>query len=148
MGTRADFYVGAGKEAEWIGSLAFDGYRIHEMTKERSFKDIDSMECWAIKTATTENVFRRAVATLLEINDTATSPGEGWPWPWEDSKTTDRAYCFVDGQCKVFSWGEEVTFASDGDYATRAGIKAEWPNMKSKQNVTFGPRSGLLVIKA
>lgn len=26
MGTRADFYVGRGKDAEWIGSVAFDGY--------------------------------------------------------------------------------------------------------------------------
>lgn len=26
MGTRADFYVGRGTEAEWIGSIALDGY--------------------------------------------------------------------------------------------------------------------------
>jgi hypothetical protein len=26
MGTRADFYVGRGKDAEWLGSVAFDGY--------------------------------------------------------------------------------------------------------------------------
>jgi len=26
MGTRADFYVGMGKDAEWLGSVAWDGY--------------------------------------------------------------------------------------------------------------------------
>jgi hypothetical protein len=25
MGTRADFYVGRGPEAEWLGSVAYDG---------------------------------------------------------------------------------------------------------------------------
>jgi hypothetical protein len=26
MGTRADFYVGRGGQAEWLGSIAWDGY--------------------------------------------------------------------------------------------------------------------------
>jgi hypothetical protein len=26
MGTRADFYVGRGPDAEWLGSVAMDGY--------------------------------------------------------------------------------------------------------------------------
>lgn len=26
MSTRADFYVGRGAEAEWIGSISWDGY--------------------------------------------------------------------------------------------------------------------------
>lgn len=26
MGTRADFYVGRGESAEWLGSIAWDGY--------------------------------------------------------------------------------------------------------------------------
>ena len=25
MGTRADFYVGVGKKAEWLGNVAWDG---------------------------------------------------------------------------------------------------------------------------
>lgn len=37
MGTRADFYVGQ----EWLGSLAFDGYRIHQMTEEHASRDED-----------------------------------------------------------------------------------------------------------
>jgi hypothetical protein len=26
MGTRADFYIGCGRDSEWIGSIAWDGY--------------------------------------------------------------------------------------------------------------------------
>jgi hypothetical protein len=26
MGTRGDFYVGRGKDAEWIGSIAYDAF--------------------------------------------------------------------------------------------------------------------------
>ena len=26
MGTRADLYIGRGTDAEWIGSVAWDGY--------------------------------------------------------------------------------------------------------------------------
>ena len=30
MGTRADFYVGRGDAAEWIGSIAYDGYPFYK----------------------------------------------------------------------------------------------------------------------
>ena len=128
MGTRADFYVGTGENAEWLGSIAFDGYRIDEM-KEPS-KDDDSTACWAIKTATDENAYREAVAKLLKVNDDATFPDDGWPWPWDDSHTTDYAYAFVDCACKAFPWGKG----------------AEWPNMKDRQNVTLGKRSGMIIV--
>jgi hypothetical protein len=132
MGTRADFYVGTGPEAEWLGSIAFDGYRIDDMQEKHADKNPDNAACWAIKTATTEGDYRAAVVTLLSINDDATTPDQGWPWPWEDSHTTDYAYAFVDGACKPFPWGRG----------------AEWPNMKDRQKVTFGPRSGVLVFGA
>jgi hypothetical protein len=129
MGTRADFYVGTGADAEWLGSLAFDGYRIDEM-EEKHAKGGDNLACWQIKTAKSENEFREAVATLLAINDDATLPEQGWPWPWNDSATTDYTYAFADGSCKTFSWGRG----------------ASWPDMSQRKNVTFGPRSGVIVI--
>ena len=144
MGTRADFYVGSGKSAEWLGSIAFDGYRIHDMTKEASFKSLDSAECWEIKSATSETAFRNAVERLLQMNDDATLPADGWPWPWEDSCTTDYAYCFADGACKPFSWGRPIIEGADEDHEEP---KAEWPNMKEHQNVTYGPRSGVMVFR-
>ena len=130
MGTRADFYVGTGESAEWLGSLAFDGYRIDEMKKEHAARTPDNAACWAIKTAKTEAEYRDSVAALLKINDDATLPEHGWPWPWEDSTTTDYAYAFTEGACKPFPWGKG----------------ADWPNMRERQNVTFGKRSGLIVV--
>jgi hypothetical protein len=130
MGTRCDFYVGTGKDAEWLGSLGWDGYRIDEMQEKHAGISEDNAACWAIKTATTETAYREAVAKLLSINDDATLPEHGWPWPWEDSNTTDYAYAFADGTCKTFL--EE----------------AEWPNMKDRQNVTFGNRSGTIIVTA
>ncbi len=129
MGTRADFYVGTGESAEWLGSIAFDGYRIDEMKVDRAKGDADGDACWKIKTATSEVEFREGVSDLLKVNDDATYPDQGWPWPWDDSHTTDYAYAFTDGACKAFPWGKG----------------AEWPNMKDRQNVTLGKRSGVMV---
>jgi len=130
MGTRADFYVGTGKDAKWLGSIAFDGYRIEKMEALDACRNADCAACYGIKMATTENDFRQAVATLLDLNDDATKPAQGWPWPWEDSKTTDYAYAFVDGACRVFYWGKG----------------AEWPDMSDRQNVTYGRRSGTIIL--
>lgn len=130
MGTRADFYIGTGSNAEWLGSIAFDGYRIDEMKEKDASRRLDNSACWKIKIASDDAGYRAAVSELLALNDDATLPEQGWPWPWEDSKTTDYAYAFVDGVCKAFKWGEG----------------AEWPNMTERSNVTFGHRSGLLII--
>ena len=129
MGTRADFYIGTGKNAEWLGSIAFDGYRIDEMTKEAAKRGGDPAACWAIKTASTAEAFREAVANLLAANDDATTPEQGWPWPWDDSNTTDYAYAFVDGACKAFT------------------ESAEWPDMSDRKNVVYGPRSGMIIVQ-
>lgn len=113
MGTRADFYVGVGQEAEWLGSIAYDGYEWAENNTT------------PLRKAKTEKTFRKAVAKILTRDD-ATLPSMGWPWPWEDSRTTDYAYYFTDGKVK---WAR----------------RDDWPNMKGKQKVTFGHRSGLLI---
>lgn len=86
MGTRADFYVGTGDKAEWLGSIAWDGY---EWAEDES--------CDLAK-AETEQGFREAVAQILSGREDATTPDMGWPWPWNDSGTTDYAYFFVDGK--------------------------------------------------
>lgn len=130
MGTRADFYVGTGADAEWLGSLAFDGYRIDEMKEEDAGRNADCAACWQIKSAADEAGYRSGVAKLLSLNDDATLPEHGWPWPWENSHTTDYAYAFADGACKAFPWGKGV----------------EWPDMSERKNVTLGKRSGLIVV--
>src|SRR6478736_9246390 len=83
MGTRADFYVGKGLTAEWIGSIAWDGYR-------------DGIDSKLLKSQT-EKQFRNRVKKFLVNRNDATYPEQGWPWPWDNSSITDCSYWFFDG---------------------------------------------------
>lgn len=125
MGTRADFYVGLGAEAKWIGSVAWDGYEWEE--------DPTS----ALMQSETEADFLAAVQAIAKAREDWTSPSDGWPWPWENSQTTDRAYCFDRGAVHVFVFGEDAE-----------GNTQEFPDMTDVQNVTMGARSGIMIFRA
>lgn len=84
MGTRADFYLGKNEKAEWLGSIAWDGYR--SGIPEEILK------------ADTETRFLDAVKSFLKEREDATTPDMGWPWPWDDSSVTDCSYWFFEGQ--------------------------------------------------
>lgn len=119
MGTRADFYIGNDEKAEWLGSIAYDGYRMpDEITK-----------------AKTEEEFRAAVTQELLSRDDATVPYQGWPWPWDCSDTTDYHYWFFDGNVHVGKFKD-----------IPEGVTA-FPDMSAKKNVTLGARSGLLILR-
>lgn len=151
MGTRADFYVGRGKDAEWLGSIAWDGYP----------DGIDEYVFMAMN----EDSYRSKVQMFLEPRDDATFPHMGWPWPWEDSGTTDYAYAFDGGQVWFSGFGskwlsakngvfeEEETYEDDeGNFDMEAyklarEDKVEMPNMKAIQNVNYGDRSGVIVVE-
>lgn len=116
MGTKADFYVGAGTDAEWIGSISYDGYP-------------DGAPIGALA-AVSEASFRRAVEDLLADPDVlSTRPEEGWPWPWEDSSTTDYAYAWI---------GESAVQLS-GPYPDMSGLQMDRGLMDSK-------RGGLILV--
>ncbi|AMV31300.1 hypothetical protein VN12_04230 [Pirellula sp. SH-Sr6A] len=129
MGTRADFYIGTGENAEWLGSVAWDGYEWQE-----------DNDCPLMKAAT-EQEFREAVAAIAVKRKDWTSPQQGWPWPWDNSFTTDRAYAFCDGKTQCFEFGELPSENEEDDLAKTVG----WPNMKDRKNVTMGPRSGIML---
>ena len=63
MGTRADFYIGRGQDAEWLGSVAWDGY-------EWEADDSDLMQ------AKTADEFRAAVAAIEAERDEYVERGE------------------------------------------------------------------------
>ena len=84
MGTRADFYIGRGKGAEWIGSIAWDGYP-------------DGIAP-AVLAATTEDTFRSEVSTFLSLRKDGIVPSDGWPWPWNNSQLTDYSYALDGGK--------------------------------------------------
>jgi hypothetical protein len=135
MGTRADFYIGRGKDAEWLGSIAMDGYPDGEP------------ESYHIVEQATEEGFRHAVTHMLDAIDHATKPEQGWPWPWDDSGTTDYAYAFDGDMVWASGFGGAWFDASKPqpqDEDDRSKV-ANFPDMKDRANVTMGKRSGLLV---
>lgn len=103
MSTRADFYVGRGPDAEWIGSVSMHGYPggledcEPEIFRNQVF-DPGSTGGTLMMTARTEADYRAAVAQMGSTRDDFRGPERGWPWPWDDSSTTDYAYAFDDGQ--------------------------------------------------
>lgn len=138
MGTRADFYVGRGESAEWLGSIAWDGYP----------EGIDN----AVLSPMDERDYRVEVNAFLFRED-GTLPKDGWPWPWNDSQTTDYAYAFEDGSVFASNYGHKwfkvdinaETYGQDDD--DESDKSAVFPDMSSRKNVQFGgPRSGLIVV--
>lgn len=133
MGTRADFYIGRSKNAEWIGSIAFDGY--------------PSGNPKPLLNITNEAEYRAKVADLLNDKDTcATKPEQGWPWPWDDSATSDYAYAFDDGRVwatRGASWWP----AEAGEPDEETGQRCEFPDMSARKNVSL-ERSGMIFLRA
>lgn len=118
MGTRADFYIGTGLEAEWLGSVAWDGDEWLEN------------ETVALRQAKTEMEFREEVKQILISREDATRPEMGWPWPWTTSETTDCVYWWDDGW-HGGEWGADQT----------------WPDQTAIQKTALNERSGLIVFR-
>lgn len=149
MGTRADFYVGRGEKAEWLGSIAWDGdagsvFDGHELMLDRAV-------------TLSEDDWRAWVARFLAERDDATLPSDGWPWPWDDSRTTDCAFAWDGGRVwqaagRPERWypvdPDDDYFGLPEDEDGETGPLAVFPNMKDRKNVTLGPHSGLIVFGA
>ena len=133
MGTRADFYVGRGESAEWLGSIAWDGY-------PNGIPD-------DIHQSANEEMYREEVQAFLESREDATLPEQGWPWPWDDSQTTDYAYAFEKGWVYAVYFGHRWFCPQKGEEEPDVdGYEAIFPDMSDRKNVTLGPRSGLIVL--
>lgn len=141
MGTRSDFYVGQGSDAEWLGSIAWDGYP--DGIPDRILKAVEEQD------------YREQVKAFLTSRDDASLPQHGWPWPWNDSGLTDYAYAFNDNAVwysvgyPVARWwraldGPEPD-SDDADLMDGLAI-TEFPNMAHLKSVTLGCRSGLIVV--
>ena len=149
MGTRADFYIGRGVNAEWIGSRAYDGHPYWYKNRQPVFG------------ATTEKTFRLAVRDMIDDDAecTMTRPEDGWPWPWTNSKTTDYAYAYDDGRvffsCFGSRWVEYVepidNESQDGGFLTDNEIDEEpgavFPDMSTEKAAPLGSsRQGGMVL--
>jgi hypothetical protein len=154
MGTRVDFYVGRGESAEWLGSYPFDGYPSGVFGEEESCEHCGRpYDQPGILRSPTEARWRQWVTDFLSSSDHATLPEQGWPWPWDNSSTTSYAYAFDDGVIYGSSFGHEwfrVDPDAEGWGEPEDGAAAKtavFPDMSARKSVTFGPRSGLIIIE-
>lgn len=149
MGTRADFYVGKGENAEWLGSISWDGYP----------SGIDT----AVLQANTESEYRFALQQFFASRDDATLPERGWPWPWNDSNTSDYAYTFAlwdegletgrvwcsTGYPGRYWWNAREQEPSEEDDNYReilAGLeRCKFPDMSARKRVRYDKGSGLII---
>ena len=135
MGTRADFYIGRGDDAEWLGSIAWDGYP-------------ESMPLQLLN-AESEHAFRHALECFFKSRDDVSLPSDGWPWPWETSHTTDYAYAFDEGAVWASCFGRPWFDARKEQPEDDDGETPVFPDMTENQNVQFGgSKSGLIVISS
>jgi hypothetical protein len=125
MGTRADFYVGRGATAEWIGSIAWDG-------------DPEGPPKPTLVAKSAEE-FRKLVHAVIEKAG-GRFPEDGWPWPWKDSRTTDYSYAFDDGKvwaCRYgYVWFDPCEGEPEDEYEN--GKTCVFPDMSAKERVTDG----------
>lgn len=141
MGTRADFYIGKGKEAEWVGSIAWDGY------PDGIDKDLLS--------STTEEEYRDNLSKFFEGRRDVTRPDQGWPWPWVSSRNTDYSYWLFDGKVHASCFGhvlydpfdKSMDWDPDTDEDPRfEGEEIECPTFSKDQMAEPGTsRSGIMV---
>lgn len=162
MGTRADFYLGRGQDAEWLGSVAWDGYpdgidltlaEQEEMfpggpmtSAHRPFPEAEHPF-----RAETEQQWRDAIRRYFEHRDDVSLPADGWPWPWNDSAATDFAYTFEDGKVYASCCGGpwvQMPCTDEEAFEDPPGDTAVFPDMQDRKRVRLsGPASGLTVIE-
>jgi len=139
MGTRADFYVGRGKDSEWLGSIAWDGYP-------------DDSDVSVLFIAASEQGWRDAVASFIEGREDGTRPDQGWPWPWEDSRTTDYSYAFDEGGVWFSSFGHrwwnssQVKEAMEDESDCGDADKVEFPDMSERTVLAMGTKRDSIML--
>lgn len=150
MGTRADFYVGRGEDAEWLGSIAWDGYPAGVFAKADT-PEVERGEYLPDDIAT-EDHWCQAVAAWLGQRRDGTNPRQGWPWPWNDSRTTDYAYALDGGEvwasCFGRDWFKVAEGEPDDEDFGRQPKTAVFPDMTARKNVTYGSRSGVMLLNS
>ena len=110
MGTRADFYIGRGKDAVYLGSTAWEGYPdgiVKTISKGRyECKTEEFPQGQHLFDSKTEEEFKERLDQYFEKRTDVSLPHrDGWPWPWDTSHTTDYSYAFDDGQVFCCSFG-------------------------------------------
>lgn len=114
--TKADFYIGTGIAANWIGSIYSDGYV--------SGISLDILTC------VNPTLYEELVVEFIKSKQgVVKTDGGKWPWLWPDSRMTDYSYMFIEDLSKVVAsnFGEEMfdplKLIQEGDMRTvRMGL--------------------------
>lgn len=117
MGSKADFYLGRGHDAVWMGSIGWDGLP----------EGIPSN----IRFATTEQEYKDNVSQFLAVRGDGVTPEQGWPWTWANSSNTNYAYAFYKDEVWVSCWGSSWFRAQEDepDHRTLTSKIAKFPDM-------------------
>ena len=86
---KADFYVGQGRQAEWIGSVSKCG------------------EVWEVSPKiflhVNQTMYEEAVIEYINFCEGIVANHScQWPWEWSDGRMTDYSYFFLPEQEKVY----------------------------------------------
>lgn len=127
----ADFYVGIGSEAEWIGTVGADG----------STADMDDAGLFGPAPGDddyTEGTFRaivhRYVAELADGSDEEgylASRGHPWPWKGLSESRAGMIYCYNKGSIHVFERTDGGADGKPGHYL----VALHYPNGTRKPTV-------------
>lgn len=100
MSDSADFYVGLGDSAEWLGSVIQDAH-----PREMELRCLLGSSAEDAPTATdyTETTFRDIVGLMADVD-----PEDGWPWSYPDSGDTDYVYVWNNGSITVYERGYQI----------------------------------------
>lgn len=135
MGTRADFYIGEGESAEWLGSIPFDGFP-------------DSIPSCILRCGDAE-WFKTHVNSFLGEVEGSTTKEMGWPWPWKTSATTDYTYALIGrkvmASCFGGPWFDPLQTEPDHENEEQTVV---FPVMDTSKHARAGDaRSGILLIQ-
>lgn len=174
MTTRADFYVGVGPQAEWLGSIASDGYpsgvsaepedeeKVRAQYSGSAYlrpSDIEELVQSERASAFGQHIlqeqdeakYRQLVKSFVEARPDGTLPSHGWPWPWDTSATTDYAYFLFEGKVLASSFGGPLfdplgEEPNEENDAKPVGALPKLPDMSSRKNVRWDKGSGVIVM--
>lgn len=102
---RADFYVGLGENARWLGSIA-DGGHPAVMTAQHDLFNLDGNESDYAETTfvgMAESIVNDAHDAGVPVRWAAL--GAEWPWDYDTSVGTQYTYAWNNGCIHVFEYG-------------------------------------------
>jgi len=127
----ADFYIGLGANAVWLGGVegagdpaavaTFDLFNDHQGGSRDSYDESD---------------FRAVVAEIIQSHQALAdrdvdgwTDTDGWPWKHDDSSDTDYTYAWNNGCIHVFDQGYLIA----QHYPNGARKRSEFPRMTTKE---------------